>query len=455
MSRTETEKQLAGEMFDCSDATFIEIINRARDLILEYNSLKSHESERKAQILNELLGEVGENVYVDTPFYCDYGIRTKIGDNVYIGLNCVFVDNNTITQAALGTCIAQAGFTEKLGRKSLLVGAVCGLLPDFDFLLSIGGDRFTYLATHRGWSHSIFLLPIFAFPVAWLAMKWAIKQKKPLGKLQQESQTEVKPPSIDSYWTWYHLCFWVLFTHPLLDVFTSYGTQLLAPFSSGRYALDGIAIIDPIYTIPLIAAMVLALMRPQQLVRYRKWARNALIFSGLYLCLGLFNSWGAKRVAVAQLAEESFEAVDVRSAPTMFNTLLWRIVAKDSGGSFAVGFYSTIARKPIKFIYLKSEHNELVQKAISSKQGEIFRWFSTDMLRAELRTGKTGADEVVLADMRYGLVSKQRVSFFAAVFEFDKEHNLSRAYPSRENMEGLEFGREFKSMWSMMWNGKN
>lgn len=57
---------------------------------------------------------------------------------------------DTISQAALGACIAQAGFSHKLGKKALVVGTICGLLPDFDFLLSIGSDEFTYLVTHRG-----------------------------------------------------------------------------------------------------------------------------------------------------------------------------------------------------------------------------------------------------------------------------------------------------------------
>lgn len=97
MSKSEVEKQLAGEIYHSGDTKLIKIINRARDLTLEYNSLKSNEIDARKRILVELLGKVGANSYVDTPFYCDYGIRTEIGDNVYVGMNCTFVDDNLIT----------------------------------------------------------------------------------------------------------------------------------------------------------------------------------------------------------------------------------------------------------------------------------------------------------------------------------------------------------------------
>jgi maltose O-acetyltransferase len=97
MSKSEVEKQLAGEVYHSGDAEFITIINRARDLTLKYNSLKANESEARNKILAKLLGKIGTNAYIDTPFYCDFGVRTEIGDNVYIGMNCTFIDNHSIT----------------------------------------------------------------------------------------------------------------------------------------------------------------------------------------------------------------------------------------------------------------------------------------------------------------------------------------------------------------------
>ena len=351
-----------------------------------------------------------------------------------------------ITQAALGACIAQAGFSNKLGRKALVVGAACGILPDCDFILSAGADNFTYLATHRGWSHSLLVLPFVALPAAWLAMKWGMRRKK--------SSTTQLPSSVDSYWVWYHLCFWALITHPLLDLFTSWGTQIFTPLSNARFTLDGVAIIDPFYTIPIIAAIVIGLVKPNKPGRNWLWARRALIFSSLYLCLGLFNSWDARQTATEQLSAESFKPIDVMVSPTMLNNVLWRVVAKDAADRFAVGFFSSISRKPIRFQIYESDRGELVNKAISSNEGQILHWFSMDMLKAQV---KEEADDdnlqVVLTDMRFGLVSKPSTSFLTGNFEFDQKHNLSRVFNSEDNIQGFEPTHELNAIWSMIWSG--
>lgn len=93
---TEREKCLAGEVFDSSDPELIKFIIQARALTQAYNQLAADDAEQRLSMLKNLLGEVGENVYIDTPFYCDYGKHISIGNNVYIGLNCTLVDNNRI-----------------------------------------------------------------------------------------------------------------------------------------------------------------------------------------------------------------------------------------------------------------------------------------------------------------------------------------------------------------------
>lgn len=94
---TEREKCLKGEEFDSSAPELIEMIVKARQLTNEYNQLAADDAAGRQKILAELLGKTGEQVYIDTPFYCDYGRHVFVGNNVYIGLNCTFVDNNYIT----------------------------------------------------------------------------------------------------------------------------------------------------------------------------------------------------------------------------------------------------------------------------------------------------------------------------------------------------------------------
>lgn len=71
-------------------------IARARDLTREYYNSDYRDTEGRRSILRELLGSIGENVSIDTPFYCDYGKNIFIGNDVIININCTFVDNKSI-----------------------------------------------------------------------------------------------------------------------------------------------------------------------------------------------------------------------------------------------------------------------------------------------------------------------------------------------------------------------
>lgn len=79
-----------------ADAETLERIARARDLTREYYFSDYRDGEKRREILSELLGGIGENVAIDTPFYCDYGSNIFIGNDVIININCTFVDNRPI-----------------------------------------------------------------------------------------------------------------------------------------------------------------------------------------------------------------------------------------------------------------------------------------------------------------------------------------------------------------------
>jgi len=94
--KTEIQKCLDGEIFNTSDTEIQKTIQRARGLTKDYNNLVSTDIIRKQELLTDLLGSIGRNVKIDTPFYCDYGRHISIGHNVIININCTFVDCNKI-----------------------------------------------------------------------------------------------------------------------------------------------------------------------------------------------------------------------------------------------------------------------------------------------------------------------------------------------------------------------
>lgn len=95
--KSELEKCLLGEWYDCHDAVFLEYKQKSRELLKAYNALGYEEKAEKRRILLELFGGIGENVSVAQPFLCDYGCNITLGDNVSINMNCTFVDCNKIT----------------------------------------------------------------------------------------------------------------------------------------------------------------------------------------------------------------------------------------------------------------------------------------------------------------------------------------------------------------------
>jgi len=88
---------MAGELYDSRDPELIELYHRARDLMQRLNGISSREMKAKDGILRELFGDFGEEAWVETPFYCDYGINISIGKRTFVNVNCMFMDCNTIT----------------------------------------------------------------------------------------------------------------------------------------------------------------------------------------------------------------------------------------------------------------------------------------------------------------------------------------------------------------------
>jgi acetyltransferase-like isoleucine patch superfamily enzyme len=96
-TKTELEKCMAGEWYDCHDSVFLEMKANARKLLARYNTMLYDDKTGRRNLLKELFGSTGNNVSVGNPFICDYGCNIHIGNNVSINMNCTFVDCNTIT----------------------------------------------------------------------------------------------------------------------------------------------------------------------------------------------------------------------------------------------------------------------------------------------------------------------------------------------------------------------
>lgn len=94
--KTDYQKMLAGELYDASDEPLMQLRIKARSWMLAYNQT-AYDKELRTQLLKDILGKMGHNIDIQTPFFIDYGCHIKVGDNFFANFNCVFLDCNFIT----------------------------------------------------------------------------------------------------------------------------------------------------------------------------------------------------------------------------------------------------------------------------------------------------------------------------------------------------------------------
>lgn len=223
---------------------------------------------------------------------------------------------DSLSQAALGAAVAVAVMHRRTAAwKAAAWGAVGGTLPDLDALVD-HGDPILNMVLHRAETHALFWISLFSLPFGWV-----------VSRLQGQG---------DLWRRWWLALWLVLITHPLLDTMTVYGTQLLLPFSSQPLAVGSIFIIDPLYTLPLLVGVVLALTWRHRGLQANTWG---LVLSTAYLGWSALAQQQVQTVAAAALQAQGIAAERVLITPSAFNTVLWRVVAV-GGGAYHEGFYS-------------------------------------------------------------------------------------------------------------------
>jgi inner membrane protein len=290
-----------------------------------------------------------------------------------------------LTHGLLGAACAQAVCGRALGRRALAWGALAGMAPDVDVVMNLTGPMAEW-TWHRGLTHALWLPPLVAAALGpWLRRRYG-------GRL----------------WQWISLVALAAVSHPLLDAFTTYGTQLLAPFSRQRFAWNGVAIVDPACTLVLAAALAFGWAAGTGSRRPRLAASAALVLTTAYLGLGVWLNGRAERIATAQLAAEGVPGQRVAAYPTLLQLPLRRVVARGGGGIVRVGWVSAIAPRPIAWEWFAEAHGPQVDAARASGEARLFEWFAMGEVSARLVPGAGGAAAVEFDDLRYGVPGRPR-----------------------------------------------
>jgi inner membrane protein len=326
---------------------------------------------------------------------------------------------DSLTQIVLGAAVGEAVLGKKVGNRAMLYGAIAGTIPDLDVLSSNFVDTVTAVEWHRGFSHSIFFAVISAPIFGWLVWK--------LNKQQEATWKD---------WSW--LMFWGLFTHPILDAFTTWGTQLFWPFKT-RLAFQNIFVVDPLYTIPFLFFVILAMNQKRTSQKRKKYNRIGLIVSSGYLMLTLLLKGVAYTEFTDSLASQgiSYDAINTR--PTPFNALLWTANI-DTENAYLIGNYSFFDSREIRFKSYPKNHELLGELEANNKVSRLVDisegWFTI--------AKQDGA--LFFNDLRFGLISLDpNEEQFVFTYELIPEGNDIRV------IEVPKIGVDAKNLFSTLW----
>jgi inner membrane protein len=289
-----------------------------------------------------------------------------------------------LTQGLLGASFGQALYGRALGRRALVWGALIGMSPDLDVVVNPVSPMAEWL-WHRGPTHALWFGPVVGPLFGWLLWRWKG------GRLRD----------------WVGLAIVALLTHPLLDAFTTYGTQLLSPFSRERFSFDAVAIIDPVYSLVLAAGLAVGVARGVGTAAARQSAVWALALSSAYVGLGLVVNARAETIARTHLEREGTAVSRVEAYPTLFQLPFRRVVARGSG-EVRVGWLSVLAPRPIVWERFEEASGPLVEAARGTEEVRILEWFAMGEATPRLVTGEGSGTAVEFDDLRFGFPGRPR-----------------------------------------------
>ena len=284
---------------------------------------------------------------------------------------------DSLSQIVLGAAVGEAVLGRRIGNRAMIWGAVAGTIPDMDVLGKYFLSELDNLAFHRGISHSLLFClvgsVVFGWVTdrlyrsrhhAWLALGTKAAAAVVVGFVVN-FLTQIFAPgawwpvavygALIAFWLWKHgqsryfegnweapdadvkgwvlLFFWGFLTHILLDCFTTYGTQVFAPFSNERVAWGTVSVVDPLYTMPFLLCLLVAARFVRHDSRRQLWNRLGLAWSCLYLALTVVNHSRVQHTVEAALQDQGRSCEQFLITPTIFNNFLWNVVV-DAGDEF-------------------------------------------------------------------------------------------------------------------------
>lgn len=316
---------------------------------------------------------------------------------------------DSFTQIVLGVAVAHLGLGNRVSiKKTVVLGAVMGTLPDLDvFAAKLFSDPLTEVEFHRGFSHSL----LFSALVTLLSVLLLKKKFIPIN-ISQLSVT----------------VFAILVTHSLLDIFTTWGTQILWPYPQ-KFALKSVFVVDVAYTLPLLAGVMLGLKKQKRIFT---WA--AVVISTVYLGWGLLAQHIIKERVLKEFCafKPDVQLFNITVKPTFSNSILWNVILQTSDG-FYLSDRSLWDKGAMEFQYFP-QNAHLIENIKNRNINRLKKICEGQFVITRNSNG------LVFNDLRFGLLRKNAddVQFaFSYQLKQEKEGIVVEVLP-KERRDGLK-----------------
>ena len=299
-----------------------------------------------------------------------------------------------LSQGTVGAAFAQSAADKNNIFKIGVIGFLAGLAPDLDVLIQSSTDPILFLEYHRQFTHSLFFIPFGSLFVAFMLF--------PLFKKSMSIKTV------------YFASFLGYATHGLLDACTSYGTQLFWPFSNERVTWNNISIVDPLFTIPVLILLVIAIKTKKKIFSF--FSIGWIIF---YLSLGFIQYERALSVSVELAHSRGHNPERLTLKPSFGNLILWKSIYQHEETFYvdAIRIAQSSSWCEGESIRVFDYHYHLPNLKKESQQKEDierFRWFSQDYLGYD-------KERDIVTDVRYSMIPNQIAPMWGLVIDEQRD----------------------------------
>lgn len=290
---------------------------------------------------------------------------------------------DSLTQIVLGAAVAEAVAGKKMGNKAALWGALAGTIPDLDVFLMSFFHPIDAALVHRGISHS-FLFACVAGPLIGWIFYHLYKKKYELS-------------------TWIWLFFLGIVTHPMLDMFTNYGTEFLWPYPA-RITFNSVFVIDPLYTLPFMILLIWALILKRDNPLRRKLNWTGIVYSTAYLLWGVIV-----KLTILSSSNGYFKSQHIGTdtktqmvTPMPLTSFYWMMLAEDDSTYF-IGYKSIFYPFDPSQVDSVPKRKEALQKM--KWEGKSYS-AQLDFISNGLYTTEQKGNTLFYYDLRFGVLSQ-------------------------------------------------